>query len=212
MGMAIKYGPADYEARLNGGVILYNGIPCRVQVDGHQINITDLTSSRHVARNVDPLDENIDISAPELGFMNTPTCAVYLERIPRRRYKQALEAASVLETVLRRNGPVQEVPAGRGASIYSDDFRKMFTQRYPSFDEAVSRIVSEDSEVQSVALSRKVAITGDDFGRLTVWYKGRVGDTPVGWIDPGSRTVKVPSTEKAWVVSMHLQGLDWEVE
>lgn len=209
--MKAKYLAADFEARLNGGVVLYKGIPHRVLIDEHQINLADLLTSRTVIRDVPPLDENLDISAPELGFMNRETHAVYLERMPRRLYRQSLESRSVVETCLYREGPIQEVPNGRGNAIYSKDFLKMFTEPYPTFDQAVAKLTAPDSEVLSIAVSRMVALTSDDFGRITVWYKGRMGDAPVGWVDPGSRVVRVPSTDKAWVISIYLSELGWEV-
>lgn len=208
MGMSVKFGPADYEARLQGGVVLWKGIPHRVSVDGHEIHITDLVTNRTVARSVEPLDNNLDISSPMLGFINGEVHTYYLQRIPRRRYRQALESNSILEFTLRAEGLVNENGGGRSDILYTDFFRNAFTKRYPTFDEAV---VDLNNEVRTgVALSREIAITKDDLDIVKVWYK--TGEQPVGWIEPGGRTVRVPNNDKGWLISMYLNEVDWEVQ
>lgn len=208
MGMKAKYGPADYEARLNGGVVLWKGIPHKVQVDGHQININDLITGRAVERNIEPLDDNLDISSPELGFINGEYNAYYLMRVPLRKYRQTLEQNAIFESILQTGGFYNE-HGGRGSvMLYTKYFRDSYTNNYPSFDEAVKLLT--DEKMESVALNRHVAITLDPLGIVKVWY--RMGDQPVGWVEPGGHIIKVPESDKGWVISLYLEGFGWEVQ
>ena len=207
MGMKAKMGPADFEARLNGGVVLWKGIPHRVQVDGHQINLNDLVTGRAVERNIEPLDDNLDISSPELGYINGEGAAFYLMRIPLRKYRQTLEANAIKELILRQQGLGDT--GGRGSELlYTKYFRDAFVKPYPTFEEAVRLL--EDESMISVALNKNAAITRDDLGIIKVWMK--TGEQPVGWVEPGGRIIKVPSGEKAWLISLYLENFGWEYD
>lgn len=204
--MKIKYRAQDYEARLNDGIILYRGSPHRVVTDGRVINLLDPTTGRTVVRGIDPADNDLDISSPTLGYINAPSYAYYLERIPSRRYKQSLDARAIRETRLTIQGLNSDNGDGYSEFLYSEYFVDSYKVGYPSFTEA--RKMLDNGDRKSVAVSRDVAMVKDELDIIKLYYKLEL----VGWVAPNSTIVMVPSSEKAWVISMHFNELGWEVE
>lgn len=204
--MKIKYRLQDYEARLHGGVVLYGGVPHMVQTAGESVNLVDLVNGRAVLRGIDPMHHNLDISSPPLGYIQGDEYAVYMMRIPHRRYKQSLDSRAICEYRLDRNGLVQDDGEGHSRWLNSAAFRDSYVKPYSSFDAA--RKLLTDEKVVSVAMSRDVAMFMDELGLIKVYYKMEL----IGFIAPGSRTVVVPSSDKAWVISMYFNELGWEVQ
>lgn len=202
--MKAKYPIQDYNQRLHSGVILWKGVPHCINTEDNTLNITDLVTGEMVARSVSPDHEYLDIAAFELGYMNTDIGAMYLSRIPARQFKQAITPGSVVEYRLQRDGLVRE-GMGRSRWLRSVSFRERYTKPFPSYDEALRMF---GGDVQSVALSPSIAICKQRNGFISVWYKLE----EVGEIKPNTRTVIVPTSEKAWVISMYLGQLNWEVQ
>lgn len=203
--MKAKYQIQDYNQRLHRGVILWNGVPHCINTEDNTLNITDLVTGEMVARSVSPDHEYLDIAAFELGYINTEVGAYYLSRIPARQFKQAITTGSVIEYKLTHNGLGRD-GLGRGSRwLMTEEFRNRYLNPFPSFDQAI-RMFSADRP--SVALSPSVAITKKRDGSYIVYYKLE----EVGMIKPNTRTVIVPSSEKAWVISMYLSQLNWEVQ
>lgn len=203
--MKARYPIQDYNQRLHKGVILWKGVPHCIHSEVGQLDITDLVTGEMVAQQVAPDHEDLDIASFELGYINTPVGAVYLTRMPLRQFKQAITPGSVIEYRLTNDGPSR---TGRGRSewLLSKEFRNRYTKKFPRFDEAVQILNNLDRV--SIALSPDIAISRLRSGKMKVWHKLEL----VGTIDAGSRTVKVPTSEKAWVISMYLGELDWEVD
>lgn len=202
--MKAKYPIQDYNQRLHRGVILWKGVPHCINTEDDTLNITDLVTGEMIARNVSPDHEHLDIAAFELGYVNTEFGAYYLSRIPARQFKQAITAGSVIEYRLISEGIVRE-GMGRSRWLQSEQFRDRYIKPFPHFDLAINLF---DDEKQSVALSPSIAITKNRDKSFTVWYKLE----EVGKIKHNTRTVIVPSSEKAWVISMYLSQLNWEVQ
>jgi len=203
--MKAKYIPLDYQARLHGGVILWDNVPHIIQVDGSDLHILDLTSQDYVARRINPHDDRLDIGSIELGYINTEQGAYYLSRMPARQFQQSITRKSIVEYFLSIRG-IEATGRGRSEWLYTKAFRESYTKKYPSFNRAVELIQTEGRS--SVALSRDVAITVDDLGTVKVFHKLE----PVGVITSGSNVVRVPNSEKGWIVSMYLDGFGWEID
>lgn len=201
--MKAKYPVTDYNQRLHSGVVLWKNVPHCINTEDNTLNITDLVTGEMVARSVSPDHEYLDIAAFELGYINTEVGAYYLTRIPARQFKQAITSGSVIEYRLTRDGPSRD-GIGRGRWLRTQEFRDRYTKSYPTYDEAV-RMFNGDRV--SVALSPDIAITKHK-ELVKVWHKLEC----VGEIKSGTRTVIVPSSEKAWVISMYLSQLNWEIE
>lgn len=208
--MRIKYQPRDYEARLNGGVILWDGIPHRIMTNDGQLDIYDLVKNLRVASNVEADDPRLDISSPPLGYLNTDRGAYYLMRSPLRRYQQAMSARNCVEGILGPNG-VEFGPEGRSEWLFTKEYRNTFTKGYPTFYEAVDLLDKPNGPV-SVAINRECAITKDELNIIKLWWG--FGDTPVGFVDGNTRSkiVTVPNNECAWIISMHLSEFSWDME
>lgn len=206
--MKIKYRPQDYEARLHGGIILYGGVPHKVVTDGGTVHLQDIVTGRVVLRGIDPIHNDLDISSPKLGYLNTDEgYAVYLSRIPLRRYKQSLDERAISESTLTRDGHGNDGGGdGHSRYLYSQAFKDTYVKGYPSFREIRGKL--EREEATSIAASRDVAMFMDELGIIKVYHKLEL----IGWIAPKSHTVMVPNSEKAWVISAQLQELGWEVE
>lgn len=202
--MKAKFLVQDYQARLHGGVILWGGIPHIISTDGESLNILDIPGGRPVARNIDPHHNDLDISSFELGYINTPRGAYYLTRMPQRQYRQSLTQGHVVEYHLSFGG-IEKQRVGRSQWLMSEHFVNAYRNPFPRFDAALEML---DDEVSSVALSRDIAITKDELGIVKVWHKLEM----VGFIVPGTRTVRVPATDKGWVISMYLSELEWEID
>ncbi len=201
--MKARYPIGDYNQRLHNGVILWDGVPHRINTENDALNIADLVTGEMVARGVDPDHEHLDISSFELGYINTNSGAYYLTRMPLRQFKQSISSGSVIEYSLGNGGPMRD-GMGRSRWLMTKEFRDRYTKPFPSFDKALELLDNRES----VALSPNVALTRDELGTVKVWFKLE----SVGVIVAGTRIVRVPTSDKAWVVSMYLDGFGWEVD
>lgn len=201
--MKAKYPIQDYNQRLHGGVVLWNGIPHRINTEDNALNISDLVTGEFVARGVEPDHDHLDISSFELGYMNTPHGAYYLTRMPLRQFKQSTSAGSVIEYSLGNNGVVRDNP-GRSRWLMTKEFRDRYAKPFPTYERALNLLEDRNS----VALSPDIALTRDELGTVKVWHKLE----PVGLIVAGTRIVRVPSSDKAWIISMYLDGFGWEID
>ena len=199
--MKAKFPIQDYNQRLHNGVILWDGVPHRVNTEDNTLNIADLVTGALVATGVDPDHEHLDIASFELGYINTDHGAFYLTRMPLRQFKQAIESRSVIEYHLGNMGPQRD---GRSRWLMTKEFRDRYVKPFPTFEKAQQLL----EERCSVALSPNIALTTDELGTIKVWYKLE----PVGVIVAGTRVVRVPTSDKAWIISMYLSELGWEVD
>lgn len=175
--MRCKYLPQDLEARLHGGIAFYNKEPVKVIIeDGRIVLYTFPDMKRFKA--IEENDELFDISAPRLGYVNYNSDAIYVYRIPERRYKQTLTISPLrFET--------------KGLGFYPEDifesfaFKKMLLNEYPSLNDALKSL--EDG-ANSRAITRDLAIKKNNITkRLHLFVK----DKAVGKLSRDNRTFEI---------------------
>ena len=206
--MRVKYLPNDVNARLDGGICFYDGRPYVIYthgLNGTTGNLRPLHGSRRDFL-VHLNDEKLDISSPELGYINSGDNAFYIMRSPDRRYKQTLSSTSMVG--LKIDGRVLSGDSVADV-IFSESGERMFLNIYPTLKEALTFLEEAKSKkTRSVAFHRDVALAKDSFGITRVYFKGK----EVGRIKPKTKTVIVPEGTLAWVVSRYLEHFDWEVK
>lgn len=201
---ASKFKPQDYLQRFADGIAFYSGLPYRVMIDRNDIHLVCLVSGDIKYRSVQN-DELLDVSSPPLGYINTSDGAIYITRIPRRRYKQCIDAQSVEESMLKSDGH-KVLDRRLGGSLFTKNFYDSYANEYPKLESALKMLKKR----QSVAISRDFALTLDELGIIKVWYKY----DQIGWIDPlNTKICKVPDTDKGFLISYYLtNSFGWEVE
>ena len=207
--MRPKYFHQDHNARLNEGICLYEGIPCVIYVTGNNAEVHALNGS-FVTRIEVEGNEKLDISAPELGYINSTHNCIYVMRNAGRRYKQTLTTAALTGLVpLGRDRYHDDFDDSRSLSVRSALFsasgHDMLINRYPTLDKVLTELRTKGSKVASRAFHRDVAIARDSFDILHVFYK----TDEVGILK--DRTVEIPHSEHAWIISKHLGEFDWKV-
>ena len=139
-----------------------------------------------------------DIESPDIGYYNEGGQASRLERQPYRQFSQGLND---------KNCCVFNIEGHRvtGESILCRGVEEMIIGIYPEFQDAWELL----DEWPSIAISRDVALSRKRKGfPTTVYYKGET----VGFINPGSMKVIVPSSERGWIISRYLGAFGWEIE
>lgn len=204
--MRCEYLPNDFEARLNGGVAFYDGKPVLINAAGGTIAICTFPEGQQIKR-IEPDDPSLDISSPQLGYINTQRNCYYIYRKPARRYKQTLTHQAIDYYDPVNTDSVKNTPISLNDQFYSTNFKKMLENEYPPLDGVLKALNSETSKIKSRAISRDVALAIDSFGIVRVYYKME----EVGYINPGSTTVQVPGGTLAWVISKYLREYAWEV-
>jgi hypothetical protein len=205
--MHVKYPPADYAARLDKCIVRYAGELCQIHVETQsQFWLYDILNKGKALHKVVPKDARLDISTIPLGWFNTNAgyCA-YSKRLPHRMYKQGIyiggrqsnvKVSALLPAGLQPDAPEQ---------IFCEGFVDSYHGKFPSFDQGVKLITS--GSTKSVALTKDIAIVRKD--KLFLVY---LKEDEIGWIAPGTRIVKVPNANEAWVYSKYLAELNWIVE
>lgn len=204
--MRCKYPNRDLVQRLDSSICRYEGRAVFVKYTGDSdlMNIWYLPTNRKGSADntIHASDTKFDISTVPLGYMQADKGVVsYALRRPGRIYKQGVSYDNVhFDSIDGKN-------MGFNPSIYDDGFKAMVEDKYPSLREAMTGL--RKSAVKSqIAVSRDIALEWDPSLRLIyVYYK----TDQVGFIVDGTNIVIIPSSDKAWVVSKFLYGLDWEV-
>lgn len=166
----------DAEFRLHGTIVGYNGSPVlvnRVRTRTHKKTgeeIIVLAVAGHpfggTSREIRLDDPGFDKFRPvKLGFLNfferNITSCSWAERAPVRRSKQGLAGESfrcstLLESMRLELGTVQS----------SEGFLEMIEGRYPSYDEAIDRLVPNSA----IAVSRQFAVSMGSNGMISLHY------------------------------------------
>lgn len=130
---------------------------------------------------VNQTDKNLSTAPIRLGMMNAGGDAVFLERLPVRRYSQGLTQENLLTTRLGDSAATR----GNGVRVplrHNKDLVKTVKGEYPEFSEAISLIAGGDA--RSVAFGRNLAVELDDrLGLAFLWYKKQ----KIGYTDDADR-------------------------
>lgn len=192
--MRCKYLEQDYEARLNGGIVFYKKKPVYVYAtNSGKIELFTFPENERIGV-VAPQDENLDISAPKLGFVNIGGKAVYCYRKPLRQYKQSLQVSSIATFT-----PLRKEPTSPGDIFQTKQFAEMLMGKYPNLD-ATLRFIKEKKR-GSMAFNRNMCISRDSFDIFHVFFKTE----EIGIIeDVTKKSILVPNSSMVKIVNMYL--------
>lgn len=203
--MRCKIPDRDLQARLDSTICRYRGLPYYVRYAGPGLlNLYALqkVNNRHDADFViNSNDPDFDISTIPMGYVQyTNTLVYYVSRRPQRMYKQGVSADALSFTDLR-GGIVS-------GSAFSKQFENMVMGNYSSLNQVQKAF--KDAEVDmELAISRDCALKLNHKIRIvSVFFK----NDEVGWMQEGTDTVIVPSSEKGWLVSRYLSQFNWRVQ
>ena len=202
--MRCKYPNRDLVQRLDTSVCRYDGraVYVRYAGDGDLLNLWYLPTNRKGASDL-TIHARFDISTVPMGYMQIDNVSVaYALRRPGRIYKQGVSYDNVHFNM------IDGKHVNYNPSIYEDGFKCMVEDKYPALKTVMSTMRKSSLAMQT-AVSRDIALAWDPAMRLIyVYYK----TDQVGFIVDNTNTVIIPSSEKAWVVSKFLYGLDWEIQ
>jgi len=201
--MKCRYPDRDLTARLDNSICRYQGVPVYIRhTDANELTLYLLNNLQIVFKRISSDDEDLDISTIPMGYYQyTPRQVVYVSRRPVRRWKQGVEADALDFKFLN-------VANARHINIYTKAFEDMVMGRYPSLEETLKNFESSE-ETMEIAIHRDVVLEYlPNLKLVHVHYKGE----EVGFLILGTKTVIVPSSERAWVISYHLSGFTWEVK
>lgn len=103
------------------------------------------------------LDENIQLKAPQLGYVNVKGHAVYMSRTPRRIMKGGVCSQNVdVKVAYNKPDLVSKDQLGRLAKSFPPESVAMFEGRYPSYAECVAQI--KEGKVFHIAFDRQFSI------------------------------------------------------
>lgn len=203
----VTFRENDIRLRLDNSIIRYKDFPYYVRSSrGSLLDLFKLSDTSEVFKTVDAYDEDIDISNFPLGYVQINNRVVYATRHPRRTARHSL----TLDSITFRNLPgLEGSRINPSRTFFSEGMEEMITGDYPPIKEAFES-VEKSKTTKSMAISRDVAIhkfEGRDI--IEVFFKNEY----VGWLDPQSMKVNVPSSSKAMVVSSYLleYGFFWEI-
>jgi hypothetical protein len=151
----------DAVMRLDNSVVRWHGIPVFLQQEeGYLFAMTPLDGKSEVPKVVDANDMELDISSPELGFVNLSSHpvadAVYVARIPARRYKQGVDGQG-LRCLRAGNNEDTLFRDSKGWAVPFKDLDKTIRNEYPTAAEAYQKVT--ETEALGVAFSRKFAFS-----------------------------------------------------
>lgn len=210
--MKNKIIPSDLTARFDGTVIKWNNTPYYVRVGGDcnfHLHTLDNTSRR--VNTVSAYDEGIDVSTPRLGYvwLEDLCVVVWLARKPTRRYTQGINRNNLVMNFLPDHKRAEDEPMmNADRALLSKYYLKAFNNDFPTVTEAIKILRARNGRQGEVAVSHEIALLINSLGIINVYLSNDL----VGYILPHKKTVKVPSSHGAWVVSTMLEGLDWEID
>lgn len=172
-------------------VVMYRKKPVYItKVDFNKgLTVYALEDMKTKLGNINVEDPDFDFTPVPLGFCNHDKDAFYLQRAPRRQYKQGLCKGNMVATGITPNASKEG-----GMSIVTAKVRSLahcIEGRYPTVASAIKMVV--EGGCRSAAFSRKLAI--DD--NLLVYYK----TDKIGVMDEDSQKISFLRNMK------HLKGV-----
>jgi len=167
-------------------------------------------ASKFQAKKITPDDPKLDISTPPLGYFNYSedeySKAVYIERLPVRKWRQGLDADDGRNCNISCKGlKGNRFSIISARTIYSKGYEDLVLNEYPHLDVALSKLKSD--RVSSIAINRDIALS--KFEKIiSVFYKRK----EVGYMEIGSKVVKVPKEENSRIITKFLNEIAWEVQ
>ena len=201
--MANKYRSyKDLYDRLQGTYVRYDGKPYYVYnitktPKLHLVEDIDLPPTKIEGSivNVSPVDEKLDVSAFELGYVNQNKSVLYCVRGAGRHYKQG----TCLDHITGRGTDNQH----RGVSHTS--FRRMLQEDYPSLEMARALLLSK--EVNEIAISKSVAFKRMDVGVIVVYFRHK----EVAWMTPEMEVANIKEMSHRWIIESEFRKVGVEI-
>lgn len=186
----------DLYDRLQGTFIRYAGKPVYVAEiikNPPRLILQDLGSEDILAK-VSPDDSDLDISAFEVGYVNSSNGVVsFLSRSASKHYKQG----TYPDHLISRN--IENSDHTVSTSWVGEAFYDMLLGVYPSKVEAAESLITKKRK--EVALSRDVALQRLPSDVILVYYK----TFNLGWMTPDLGSTYVTDSEISWIVKKKLQ-------
>lgn len=209
--MRCKYNDRDLSQRLDHTICRYRGLPYYVRHDGDDLLLLyDLEQTRgNPVHRIHSSDTDFDISTVPLGYFQvTPDTVIRVTRLPHRRFKQAIDADSIRYEFLPKTNHTERF------SMFCAGFKDMIIDNYPNPLKVLERFKNTrfiSGTGPEVAISRDIALQYSvDMGHTNVYFKNE--NPACGWIPKNSKTIVVPNSEKAWIISMYLTPFGLEIE
>lgn len=162
--MGLSYGK-DYQyaaQRLNQSVVMKDGLPVFIHnIDGKGLVVYEICGY-HTGKQIARL-EDFDLTPLQLGYINTDNKALYLQRIPHRKYRQGLAQQNLY-------------CVGNKISVFDRALVNLVGNRYPKVSFILEELFNEN--IKSRAFSKKWAIgRGRDRDFYNLLYKDRLSGT-----------------------------------
>lgn len=168
--------PDDVSTRIGNSIIHYKSIPVwsNYTPDSTTNHLGVALSDEYNDKSfgiVHSSDEDIDVRAKPLGYVNQGVNAVYAARVPSRRNNQGLGISNCVWIYNDQGGGRRTTPVTRG-NLRSKQFFAMLHREYPNLEKCLSIIGTNKSvdKVRSIAFNRKLAIGEDDIGIIKLHY------------------------------------------
>lgn len=195
----------DMKRRIGQTVIKYKGKHVYAQPNENAPRELSLDlmniHTREEFKGISSSDEDLDVNAFPIGYVNKGEIAVFTARMPARINRQGLCSDN---TVYFYRGREAVSNIGR-SDIHSSFFFDMLNDNYPSFEVALKKVSSND-EINSIAINKKLALERTDIGLVNLIYF----TTPVAVFDSKSKSFKVTERFAHYLPILKHNGIDAE--
>lgn len=179
---------------LSGTIVRYKGLPYMFEVDeDNYAHLYDMVTGEPKVEKIRPDDADLDISSPDLGYMNVETGVQYVYRNTARYYKQGICNYNIKFSGIdgKNNYP---------GSINSKWLKACLLGDYPSLDVALKIITDPDDKRNEIAISRDVALQYRDSGIILIYLKAK----EVASFSVNTKKVSLPTSELTWILERYL--------
>lgn len=176
----------DIHMRLHNSIVRYLGRPVLVSHQGGSLGVvvTDLITGKQ--KSVDPNSDEVDISSPPLGYINTGGKLYYASRSSARRQKQGIP----VNELLCHQEPNVLGEGYKGARCDQADIGHCILGEYPSVEAATDYL--KRGLVSGMAFDRRMGF--HSFKRKTPLFDIRYVCKSIGLYLPSERVAVLPET------------------
>lgn len=174
------FSHADMQRKLDGCIIRYKGEPRNVYVQqGLKPNIVKIRKLDSVSEwtPVDVTEDDFDIQAVPLGYVNHNNQAIYFYREAQREV-----ICSTHPTRLKWKFNEGERDKGKAIEVsYMPSFSDMIVNKYPSFNEVIAKLSSKEQIGNSLAFTRMYSVSRRNRARLLMFRGKLLGTFSSKW-------------------------------
>ncbi len=164
----------DVHRRLHNTIVRYQGQPvfCRQCEDSLYLDLRPLRKTSFSIKEIHSSDEELDVSSPPLGYMNTPTCSVYVQRVATRKQHQGF-CTNVAQQYVEG-----ELDDSLNSYFAGPHMADLIEDIYPKISACINKL--KNHTVWSVAFHRKFSFNKIPYGPVNLNHMNR----PIGWMHP----------------------------